>query len=89
MRAQGHGRIVADTSIGGKLSVPHLLPYSTAKFAAVGFPEGLRTELGRGPVTVTTVVPGLMRTGSPCAGRVRRPAGGPCARPCPRWCSAP
>jgi short-subunit dehydrogenase len=64
MLAQGHGRIVTITSIGGKLSVPHLLPYSTAKFAAVGFSEGLRAELGRGPVTVTTVVPGLMRTGS-------------------------
>ncbi len=64
MQAQGHGRIVTITSIGGKLSVPHLLPYSTAKFAAVGFSEGLRAELGRGPVTVTTVVPGLMRTGS-------------------------
>ena len=57
MRAQGHGRIVTITSIGGKLSVPHLLPYSTAKFAAVGFSEGLRAELGLGPVTVTTVVP--------------------------------
>ena len=64
MREQGHGRIVTVASIGGKLSVPHLLPYSTAKFAAVGFSEGLRAELGRGPVTVTTVVPGLMRTGS-------------------------
>jgi NAD(P)-dependent dehydrogenase (short-subunit alcohol dehydrogenase family) len=41
MRAQGHSRIVTITSIGGKLSVPHLLPYSTAKFAAVGFSEGL------------------------------------------------
>jgi short-subunit dehydrogenase len=64
MQAQGHGRIVTITSIGGKLGVPHLLPYSTAKFAAVGFSEGLRAELGRGPVSVTTVVPGLMRTGS-------------------------
>ena len=64
MQSQGHGRIVTITSIGGKLSVPHLLPYSTAKFAAVGFSEGLRAELGSGPVTVTTVVPGLMRTGS-------------------------
>ena len=44
--------------------MPHLLPYSTAKFAAVGFSEGLRAELGRGPVIATTVVPGLMRTGS-------------------------
>jgi NAD(P)-dependent dehydrogenase (short-subunit alcohol dehydrogenase family) len=59
-----HGRIVTIASIGGKLGVPHLLPYSTAKFAAVGFTEGLRAELGRGPVTATTVVPGLMRTGS-------------------------
>ena len=64
MRSQGHGRIVTIASIGGKPSVPHLLPYSTAKFAAVGFSEGLRAELGRGPVTVTTVVPGLMRAGS-------------------------
>jgi len=39
MRGQGHGRIVTITSIGGKVSVPHLLPYSTAKFAAVGFPR--------------------------------------------------
>lgn len=64
MRGQGHGRIVNITSIGGKLSVPHLLPYSVAKFAAVGFSEGLRAELGAHPVSVTTVVPGLMRTGS-------------------------
>ena len=69
MRRQGHGRIVTIASIGGKISVPHLLPYSTAKFAAVGFSEGLRAELGRGPVTATTVVPGLMRTGSPLQAR--------------------
>jgi len=64
MLRQGHGRIVNITSIGGKISVPHLLPYCTAKFAAVGFSEGLRAALGHRPVTVTTVVPGLMRTGS-------------------------
>ena len=75
MRSQGHGRIVTIASIGGKLSVPHLLPYSTAKFAAVGFSEGLRAELGRGPVTVTTVVPGLMRTGSHLQARFTGQAG--------------
>ena len=75
MRRQGHGRIVTIASIGGKLSVPHLLPYSTAKFAAVGFSEGLRAELGRGPVTVTTVVPGLMRTGSHLQARFTGQAG--------------
>ena len=75
MRRQLHGRIVTVASIGGKLSVPHLLPYSTAKFAAVGFSEGLRAELGRGPVTVTTVVPGLMRTGSHVQARFTGQAG--------------
>lgn len=75
MRSQGHGRIVTIASIGGKLSVPHLLPYSTAKFAAVGFSEGLRAELGPGPVTVTTVVPGLMRTGSHSQARFTGQAG--------------
>lgn len=75
MHGQRHGRIVIITSIGGKLSVPHLLPYSTAKFAAVGFSEGLRAELGRGPVTVTTVVPGLMRTGSHLQARFTGQAG--------------
>jgi len=64
MRARQSGRIVNITSIGGKVSIPHLLPYSTAKFAATGFSEGLRAELRREGITVTTIVPGLMRTGS-------------------------
>ena len=59
------GRIANITSIGGKVAIPHLLPYDCAKFAAVGFSEGLRAELGGTGVSVTTVVPGLMRTGSP------------------------
>jgi NAD(P)-dependent dehydrogenase (short-subunit alcohol dehydrogenase family) len=65
MRAQGGGRIVNITSIGGKLSVPHLLPYCASKFAQVGFSEGLRAELAKDGIVVTTVCPGLMRTGSP------------------------
>jgi len=64
MKQRGSGHIANITSIGGKVSVPHLLPYSCAKFAAVGFSEGLRAELGRHGIKVTTVVPGLMRTGS-------------------------
>lgn len=58
------GRIANVTSIGGKVSVPHLLPYNCAKFAAVGFSEGLRAELRKDNIKVTTIVPGLMRTGS-------------------------
>ncbi|HKC72116.1 MAG TPA: SDR family NAD(P)-dependent oxidoreductase [Terriglobales bacterium] len=64
MRQRGSGHVANITSIGGKVSVPHLLPYSCAKFAAVGFSEGLRAELARHGIKVTTVVPGLMRTGS-------------------------
>ena len=65
MKAQGiPGRIVNITSIGGKVAVPHLLPYDSAKFAALGFSEGLRAELAAHRISVTTVVPGLMRTGS-------------------------
>jgi NAD(P)-dependent dehydrogenase (short-subunit alcohol dehydrogenase family) len=65
MRAAGRGRIVNIGSIGGKISVPHLLPYSSSKFALVGFSEGLRAELAPTGILVTTVCPGLMRTGSP------------------------
>lgn len=64
MRARRSGRIVNITSIGGKVSIPHLLPYSSAKFAATGFSTGLRAELRREGITVTTIAPGLMRTGS-------------------------
>lgn len=58
------GRIVNVTSIGGKISVPHLVPYGCAKFAAVGFSEGITAELAKDNIKVTTVVPGLIRTGS-------------------------
>lgn len=63
MRARRSGNIVNITSVGGKISMPHLLPYGAAKFAATGFSEGLRAELARDGVTVTTIAPGLLRTG--------------------------
>jgi short-subunit dehydrogenase len=65
MRARRSGRIVNITSIGGRLGVPHLVPYSASKFAALGFSQGLHAEVRRHGVIVTSVVPGLMRTGSP------------------------
>jgi short-subunit dehydrogenase len=63
MRARGSGRIVNVTSIGGKVSLPHLLPSGCANFAAVGLSEGLRAELAGSGVRVTTIVRGLPRTG--------------------------
>lgn len=64
MISRGRGRIVNITSIGGKVSVPHLIPYNCAKFAAVAFSEGLHAEMRSHNVKVVTIVPGLMRTGS-------------------------
>jgi short-subunit dehydrogenase len=64
MIESGSGEIVNITSIGGKVSVPHLIPYGCAKFATVGFSEGLHAELKKFGINVLTVVPGLMRTGS-------------------------
>lgn len=76
MRARRSGRIVNVTSIGGELAVPHMLPYCASKFAFVGFSQGLAAEVARDGVRITTVVPGLMRTGSPphatFAGRTQR-----------------
>jgi NAD(P)-dependent dehydrogenase (short-subunit alcohol dehydrogenase family) len=64
MRARGAGRIVNVVSIGGKLGVPHLAAYCSGKFALAGLSETLQAELRRRGVFVTTVYPGLMRTGS-------------------------
>lgn len=65
MKNRGRGRIVNISSVGGRISVPHLLAYNASKFALSGLSQGLRAELSRDGITVTTVYPGLMRTGSP------------------------
>jgi len=64
MRKRKSGTICNITSIGGEVSVPHLLPYSCAKAAARAFSEGLTAELAGSGVRCVTVVPWLMRTGS-------------------------
>jgi NAD(P)-dependent dehydrogenase (short-subunit alcohol dehydrogenase family) len=64
LKKDGEGRIVNISSIGGKVAIPHMLPYSASKFALCGLSNGLRVELAKEGVYVTTVCPGLMRTGS-------------------------
>src|SRR5437867_1853060 len=64
MRIWGGGRIVNISSIGGKVAVPHMAPYSASKFALTGFSDAIRAELARDNICVTTVTPGMMRTGS-------------------------
>ncbi|MDE1176751.1 MAG: SDR family NAD(P)-dependent oxidoreductase [Edaphobacter sp.] len=64
MLARRTGKIVNIASIAGKFAMPHLLPYVASKFALVGYSEGLHAELRHKGIRVTTVCPGLMRTGS-------------------------
>jgi short-subunit dehydrogenase len=64
MRRGGDGRIVNISSIGGRIGVPHLAAYAAGKFALTGFSESLGAELAKSGIYVTTVTPGLMRTGS-------------------------
>ena len=64
MRRRQCGRIVNIASIGGLIAVPHLAPYSASKFALVGYSDALRAEVAKDGIRVTTVCPGLMRTGS-------------------------
>ncbi|HEY0614702.1 MAG TPA: SDR family NAD(P)-dependent oxidoreductase [Candidatus Elarobacter sp.] len=65
MRARRDGRIVNVSSIGGLIGVPHLAPYSAGKFGLTGLSQAYAAELAHDGITVTTVCPGLMRTGSP------------------------
>jgi short-subunit dehydrogenase len=65
MRERGRGRIVNIGSVGGKIPMPHMAAYCASKFALVGFSGAMRSELSKYGILVTTVNPGLTRTGSP------------------------
>jgi NAD(P)-dependent dehydrogenase (short-subunit alcohol dehydrogenase family) len=71
MRQNQSGRIVNISSIGGKVGVPHLLPYAISKFALAGLSQCLAAELARDRIRMTAVYPGLMRTGSHVNARFR------------------
>ena len=64
MKLRGEGRIVNISSLGGKVAIPHLAAYSASKFALTGLSEGFRAEVSQYGIYVTTVCPGLLRTGS-------------------------
>ena len=63
MQQRDRGRIGIITSIAGIIPVPHLVAYSAAKHGAVGFARALTEELSGSKITVSTIIPGLMRTG--------------------------
>ena len=76
-KAQGGGRIVNIASIGGKIAVPHLGPYSASKHALVGLSDGLRAEYAKDNIRIRDAGPdayGLSaerRGQGPAPGRVR------------------
>ncbi len=63
MKEKRRGRIVNISSIGGLVAVPHLSPYVASKFALSGLSQTMTAELAQHGIRVTTVCPGLMRTG--------------------------
>lgn len=62
MRAQGSGRIVNVTSIGGKIHEPMGSWYHATKFAVEGLSDCLRMELEPFGIDVVVVEPGAIRT---------------------------
>jgi NAD(P)-dependent dehydrogenase (short-subunit alcohol dehydrogenase family) len=62
MRAQGSGRIVNITSIGGKMHEPMGSWYHATKFAVEGLSDCLRMELAPFGIQVVIVEPGAIRT---------------------------
>ncbi len=68
---QRGARIVNISSIGGLVPVPHHAAYCTGKYALRGYSQSLRVALMKKGIYVTTVCPGLMRTGSARNARVK------------------
>ncbi len=64
-KKRGAGRVLNICSIGGKVAMPHMLPYDASKFALAGYSQGITAELARHNIQVTTAYPSVMRTGSP------------------------
>ncbi|MBU1671800.1 MAG: SDR family NAD(P)-dependent oxidoreductase [Actinobacteria bacterium] len=62
MIERGSGHIVNVASLSGLVPLPFHLPYTTTKYALVGFSEMLAVEVRRHGVGVTLVCPGAIRT---------------------------
>jgi NAD(P)-dependent dehydrogenase (short-subunit alcohol dehydrogenase family) len=62
MRAQGSGRVVNITSIGGKITTPFGGWYHASKFAVEGLSDALRQELRPFGIDVVVIEPGAIRT---------------------------
>ena len=61
---QSNGRLIAVSSMTGKVGVPNRSAYSASKFAMAGFFDALRVELADSGVSVTVIYPDFVETGS-------------------------
>jgi NAD(P)-dependent dehydrogenase (short-subunit alcohol dehydrogenase family) len=77
MRAQGGGRIVLMSSIGGVIGIPFQAFYSASKFALEGLGEALAYEVAPFGVQVTLVQPGNVSTDFTASRRTAEAAGDP------------
>ena len=76
MRAQGAGRIVLISSIGGVIGIPFQAFYSASKFALEGLGEALAYEVAPLGVQVTLVQPGNIKTDFTASRRMAQAADG-------------
>jgi NAD(P)-dependent dehydrogenase (short-subunit alcohol dehydrogenase family) len=76
MRAQGGGRIVLMSSIGGAIGIPFQAFYSASKFALEGLGEALAYEVAPLGVHVTLVEPGNVKTDLTASRQMAKAAGG-------------
>jgi short-subunit dehydrogenase len=62
MVARGRGHVVNVASMAGKVAAPGLAVYNASKFGVVGLSAAMRAEVAGSGVSVTTVLPGAVRT---------------------------
>ena len=62
MRAQGRGKIINVSSVGGAIGLPFEGVYSAGKFALEGMSEALRVEVRHFGISVSVIQPGDVRT---------------------------
>jgi NAD(P)-dependent dehydrogenase (short-subunit alcohol dehydrogenase family) len=62
LRAQGHGRIIQISSVGGQCTMPGTAVYNATKWGVEGFFESLAAEVKGFGIGVTIVEPGSVHT---------------------------